>query len=400
MTSAFTTKLGDDFLRVPKLTADGKNFVVYRDRLALAVLACGLDDHLDGTATRPADPSVRDQPFDVLTEDKQNLVTAHCVSTCEWARKEAVATVSDAWKLLKEDFEKRSRMYMVDLRRRLQDQRCKESGDVRTHFDIMCTMREDIAALGDDLTDDDFGAMLLGSLPRSYDNYLSAISATLSVLGKSLDPESFILSVTDEFDRRSVKSRQPKDKSRDAAFFAGGSGSRFGGSTPKFGGSGFGGGSGSRVEGRRDGKSLKDVECYHCHKKGHMKRDCFKLKGESKDGQGARGRDGWKGKGKDMAGVAEGEDRVWMAAVDDSSDDLLGDDEGDDEDWFWGEGQEEEQKDSTHLDDLISLNFPSGIDPRHVTTVYTYGHRLSVEVRAITSFVRLYHGTMSRPYLD
>jgi len=50
--SSFTSKLGDEFLRVPKISADGRNWVIYRDRLQLSVQARGLDGHLDGTYYR------------------------------------------------------------------------------------------------------------------------------------------------------------------------------------------------------------------------------------------------------------------------------------------------------------------------------------------------------------
>ena len=36
--TSFTLKLGDDFLRIPKLALDGKNWVIYKDRLTLVEL--------------------------------------------------------------------------------------------------------------------------------------------------------------------------------------------------------------------------------------------------------------------------------------------------------------------------------------------------------------------------
>ena len=155
-------------------------------------------------------------------------------------------------------------MFMVDLRRRLQDERCKDNGNIRTHFDTMCTMHEDLAALGDDLNDEDFGAMLLGSLPRSYDSYLSAVTAALSVLGTKLTPDALMLSIIDEFDRRTVKTHQSKDKGKDVAFHA-----ESGFRKPWKGGQG----------------SKKIVKCFNCHKKGHVKADCW-AKGGGKEGQG------------------------------------------------------------------------------------------------------------------
>ena len=56
--TTFTSKLGNDFLRVPKLALDGKNWVIYKDRLTLSVQACGLGGQLDGTATKPMEPAV------------------------------------------------------------------------------------------------------------------------------------------------------------------------------------------------------------------------------------------------------------------------------------------------------------------------------------------------------
>ena len=49
-------KIGNNFLRVPRLPADGKGFVVWKERLELSVRARGLYGHLDGTAIRPVEP--------------------------------------------------------------------------------------------------------------------------------------------------------------------------------------------------------------------------------------------------------------------------------------------------------------------------------------------------------
>ena len=71
----------------------------------------------------------------------------------------------------------------------------------------MCTIHKDLEALGDDLNDEDFSAMLLGSLPQSYDSYLSAVTAALSVLGTKLTPDALMPSIIDEFDCHTVKTR-------------------------------------------------------------------------------------------------------------------------------------------------------------------------------------------------
>src|ERR1700712_3217111 len=96
-------------------------------------------------------------------------------------------------------------MVSVDLRRRLQEERCGEKGDIRTHFSKLRTMREDLAAMGHPPIDEDMYAIILGSLPASYDPYISAVNATLSVLGTSLSADDLMLTITEEYERRLLK---------------------------------------------------------------------------------------------------------------------------------------------------------------------------------------------------
>jgi hypothetical protein len=45
-------------------------------------------------------------------------------------------------------------------------------------------MRENLAAVREEIKEEDFATVLIGSSPKTYDTYLSAITATMSVLGK------------------------------------------------------------------------------------------------------------------------------------------------------------------------------------------------------------------------
>ena len=312
-------------MRVPKLSSDGSNFHIWRDKLILALHVWGLDAYLNNKATKPEDPAVWPPDKQAMaTPDEVSAMEAYQKAVSDWTRKEAIVlqqivstipdalylkikgkTVSEAWKVLKDNFEKRSHMFTIDLQRRLQDVRCEDNGNICTHFDNLHNMRKELAALSESIPDQDFAAIILGSLPKSYDTYLSAITATLSVLGKEVNPDALILSVIDEYDRCSVKNCQTKDKGKlDAAFFAGGS-----------------------SKGEKGGKGGKsDVECFNCHKKGHKKADCW-AKGGGKEGQGPRSKgkkdDGKDSKGRGAAAAAiEAEDGVWMAEVKDSDDEF------------------------------------------------------------------------------
>jgi hypothetical protein len=51
-----TSKLGDEFLRIPKLDVSGTNWVLYKERFFWALDARAILDHVDGTGVEPVDP--------------------------------------------------------------------------------------------------------------------------------------------------------------------------------------------------------------------------------------------------------------------------------------------------------------------------------------------------------
>jgi len=117
--------------------------------------------------------------------DEEKEIKEWKVELKEWKQGEAVVkqqiatTISDSlfmkilgkgtvlkiWESLKGDFQNKSQMVSVDLRRRIQQERCAKKGDVRMHFSKLRTMTEDLAAMCHPLSDDEYYAITLGSLP-------------------------------------------------------------------------------------------------------------------------------------------------------------------------------------------------------------------------------------------
>ena len=62
--------------------------------------------------------------------------------------------------------------------------------------------------MGQPLNENDFYAIILGSLPASYDPYISAVNATSSVLGKTISADDLMLTVTEEYERRNLKNKR------------------------------------------------------------------------------------------------------------------------------------------------------------------------------------------------
>jgi transposase InsO family protein len=328
--STSTSKLGDDFLRVPKLEVSGSNWVIFKDRFLWSLDARGILHHVDGTPA-PKDPIPDSVRVSGTFSDLEKLLEIEWKKEWkEWKQGEAIAkqqiaglipdslfmkirakeTAREIWVELENHFQNRSRMVSVDLRRRLQDQKCPEKGDLVAHFTTLRTMREDLCAMGHPPADDDFYAIILGSLPPSFEPYISAVNATSSVLGKTLSVDDLMLTITEEYERRMLRAKGGK-KDENVAFYSNDSGK------------GQKGGSSSKKD--------KNVECFNCHKKGHKKPDCW-APGGGKEGQGpnqkGKGKDKDKEKGKETAAATKenektekksGDDEAWMASTDSDS---------------------------------------------------------------------------------
>jgi hypothetical protein len=354
-------KLGDDLMKVPRLEAGGTNWVVYKDRFVWSVDARGLLEHMDGSEREPVCPvkprmvpkkdsegnDTREMAQAALTADEERLIKEWKAELKEWKRGEAIvkqqiaATIPDSlfmkirdkgtaleiWEALKGDFQNKSRMVAVDLRRRLQQERCAEKGDVRAHFSKLRTMREDLAAMGHTPGDDEFYAIILGSLPYSFEPFISALNATSSVLGTVLSPDELMQAFTDEYDRRSL-GKSSKKEEENAAF-----------STEE--------GNGRKGNGQRG-------KCFNCGKPGHRKDDCWEEGGGGQKPDWLKEKERWqkereggsngkdKPKAKESAKRAEiEEDVAWMAYLSDSEPE---DDDDRSVDW-WDEPVEGENED-------------------------------------------------------
>ena len=104
------------------------------------------------------------------------------------------------WEAVKEQREKKSQMVTVDMQHKLQAEKCPESGDIRAHLHKLQAMREDLVSMGGSINDEDFTSIILGSIPQSYDTYIAAITATSTLLDRSLLPTNLIDAICDEAD--------------------------------------------------------------------------------------------------------------------------------------------------------------------------------------------------------
>ncbi|KAG6864577.1 hypothetical protein C0991_008511 [Blastosporella zonata] len=87
-----STKLGNEFLRIPKLDVAGSNWVIYKDQFLWSVDVQGYLDHLNGTATEPIDP---------ITDCTDSLATARTLTSDEVAATAEWKVLLNTWKCRK-----------------------------------------------------------------------------------------------------------------------------------------------------------------------------------------------------------------------------------------------------------------------------------------------------------
>ena len=63
-------------------------------------------------------------------------------------------------------------MVTVDLRCKLQAEKCPDHGDMCAHLNKLQMMRKDLALMGASIADEDFTLIILGSILPLYDTYI------------------------------------------------------------------------------------------------------------------------------------------------------------------------------------------------------------------------------------
>ncbi|KAJ2925473.1 hypothetical protein H1R20_g11620, partial [Candolleomyces eurysporus] len=165
------------------------------------------------------------------------------------------------WKQLTQVKESKGRLGILATRRALYRAKAEEGCDMVEHISNMRRLQEELHMMESLVSDEDFVMLLITSLPESWDNYTS------SFLGASgnqptLSSHEFIANLIEEDKRRkgwndNAGTAMQAGKKKGQAKKASGSGSA--------------------------------KECYNCHKKGHVKADCWN-KGGGKEGEGPKGR--------------------------------------------------------------------------------------------------------------
>ena len=176
-----------------------------------------------------------------------------------------------AWELLEKHFNFVSITEIVRINRSFYAASMREGDDLMEHITKMTAIAERLRELKDDVSQQKFAVTVLGSLPESYDNFLTSLNARDA---QNMDWDDIKPLLVEEFMKRKEKEQKKKDDEALFMYRQGPSG--------KGGGKGRWGDNDKGQDGGQDKKKFPPKkyppqgppQCWKCKEWGHKQWDC------------------------------------------------------------------------------------------------------------------------------
>ena len=172
----------DDLTKIEKL--NGSNYKSWKYNIKLVLMGRGLWSIAFGSEKAPviaeADKAKAESLKLIndwnLRSDKAYSLIALSISKSLQVHISATTDAHEAWKILQKHFEVVSVSQIVRLNRRFFAAQMKEGDDLQAFITEMMTVAQELRELNEDISMKKFATVILGSLPPSYDNFVTSFN--------------------------------------------------------------------------------------------------------------------------------------------------------------------------------------------------------------------------------
>ena len=172
----------DDLTKIEKL--NGSNYKSWKYNIKLVLMGRGLWSIAFGSEKAPviaeADKAKAESLKLIndwnLRSDKAYSLIALSISKSLQVHISATTDAHEAWKILQKHFEVVSVSQIVRLNRRFFAAQMKEGDDLQAFITEMMTVAQELRELNEEISMKKFATVILGSLPPSYDNFVTSFN--------------------------------------------------------------------------------------------------------------------------------------------------------------------------------------------------------------------------------
>jgi hypothetical protein len=243
---------------------NGSNYRDWSWRMKLYLSAKGLFEHAEGTGHRPADGGEHDAERSKFDKEAHQAHAVIClaVEDSQLVHVRNSENAADAWKALKDQFNKVSLLQKVRLRQKYYGLRLQDGDDLTEHINKLKQLHDELRDLGAEIEDNELAMTLLGSLQlKKYEPLI----LTLDCSGETNMSFERVKQLLLRNDDRASDSQLDVTELAHVA------------------------GSWRRRGGGEQRTNFTPVPCYNCQKSGHLARDCPDRPNSYGDGRDYRG---------------------------------------------------------------------------------------------------------------
>ncbi|KAL4283007.1 hypothetical protein GQ457_16G004330 [Hibiscus cannabinus] len=214
--------------------------------------------------------AISERPTDFTDNNKWNEMDENAIADLHLALADEVLssieekkTAKEIWDHLTKLYEAKSLHNKIFLKRKLYSLRMSESTSVTEHLNMLNTLFSQFTSLSYKIEPQERAELLLQSLPDSYDQLI--INLTNNILADHLVFDDVAAAILEEENRcKNKEDRQGNMQQAEALTVMRERSTERGQSS-------------SHNHGRSKSRSKKNLKCYNCGKKGHLKKDCWSL---------------------------------------------------------------------------------------------------------------------------